>query len=300
MFYNATNNIIKIGNTDMDYITFGKGSKNLIMIPGLGDGLKTVKGSAAMFSLLYRDFAKDYKVYVFSRKNQLEEIYSTKSMAKDLAEVMKKLGIDKASVIGISQGGMIAQYVAIDYPELVDKLVLAVTLSKQNKTVQSVVSNWITMAKEKDYKKLFIDTMEKSYSDNKLKKYRPLYPILTKIGKPKDFTRFVTQANACINHNAYNELDKIKSETLVIGGKCDKIYYKYKRGDTMRICKQCNTEMLTGFDVKVDGAGYGIKVTESTKIFSEKIEKPKVAICPSCGEISLFIENIEKVLEKNK
>lgn len=36
----------------------------------------------------------------------------------------------KAEVMGVSQGGMIAQYLAIDYPELVEKLVL-VTSSKQ-------------------------------------------------------------------------------------------------------------------------------------------------------------------------
>ena len=86
---------------------------------------------------MYREFVKDYKVYVFSRKNQLEEGYSTKDMAKDQAEVMKKLGISKASIIGVSQGGMIAQYIAIDYPELLDKLVLAVTVSRQNATVRS-------------------------------------------------------------------------------------------------------------------------------------------------------------------
>lgn len=33
-------------NSDMDYISFGKGNKILIMLPGLGDGLKTVKGTA--------------------------------------------------------------------------------------------------------------------------------------------------------------------------------------------------------------------------------------------------------------
>ena len=51
-------------------------------------------------------------------------------MAKDQVEVMKKLGISKASIIGVSQGGMIAQCIAIDYPELLDKLVLAVTVSR--------------------------------------------------------------------------------------------------------------------------------------------------------------------------
>lgn len=124
----------------MDYISFGEGSKKLVMIPGLGDALKTVKGSAVAFAIAYREYAKDYKVYVFSRKNQMVEGYSTRDMAKDQAEAMKILGISKASVMGVSEGGMIAQYIAVDYPEMVEKLVLAVTLSRQNKTVQSVIN----------------------------------------------------------------------------------------------------------------------------------------------------------------
>lgn len=66
----------------------------------------------------------------------------------------------------------------------------------------------------------------------------------------------------------------------------------------MRICKQCNSEMINGFDIKVDGAGYGIKITKNSTIFSKKIEKPKVAICPKCGEVSLYIEKLEKILSK--
>lgn len=36
-------------------------------------------------------------------------------------------------------------------------------------------------------------------------------------------TRFIIQANSCINHNAYNELEGIKYNTLVIGGDKDKV-----------------------------------------------------------------------------
>ena len=35
------------------------------------------------------------------------------------------------------------------------------------------------------------------------------------------FDRFIVQANACINHNAYDKLDKIKCPTLIIGAKED-------------------------------------------------------------------------------
>ena len=32
----------------MDYVTFGKGNQPLVIIPGLGDGLQTVKGKAKL------------------------------------------------------------------------------------------------------------------------------------------------------------------------------------------------------------------------------------------------------------
>lgn len=199
----------------MDYISFGNGSKSLVIIPGLGDALKTVKGTAVTFALMYKLFAKDYKVYVFSRKNKLKQDCSTRDMANDLASVMNQLNITKAFVMGVSQGGMIAQYLAIDYPELVEKLVLAVTLCQPNETSKSVIFNWLSLAKEKDFKQIFIDTAEKTYTERKLKTYRPLYPILSKLTKPKNLDRFIIQATACLTHNALDEISKFNVPHLL-------------------------------------------------------------------------------------
>lgn len=223
MLWNAKNGRVSIGDTDMDYIAFGNGSKILIIIPGLSDGLTTVKGMAFTMALAYRMYARDYRVYVFSRKNRLTEGYTTRDMAADQAEAMRILGITKAMILGVSQGGMIAQYLAIDHPESVEKLVLTVTLSKQNETVREAVGKWIGLAKQGNHKKLMIDTAERSYSENYLKKYRLIYPILGKIGKPKNYDRFLIQANSCIRHDAYSELESIKCPTLVIGGDDDKV-----------------------------------------------------------------------------
>lgn len=52
MFYHACNGCVRVGNSEMDYISFGNGNKNLIMLPGLGDGLSTVKGMALVFSVM--------------------------------------------------------------------------------------------------------------------------------------------------------------------------------------------------------------------------------------------------------
>ena len=61
----------------------------------------------------------------------------------------------------------------------------------------------------------------------------------------------------------------------------------------MRICHRCQSEMLEGFDVKIEGSGYGIKISKGTGRFAKRLEKPKVAVCPQCGEVSLYLENLE-------
>ena len=126
----------------MDYVTFGKGMQPLVIIPGLGDGLQTVKGKAQLFSLSYRLLAKRYKVYVFSRINELRQGYTTRDMAADVAEAMETLNLDAAYVMGISQGGMIAQWLAVDFPEKVQKLILAVTTAKPSQLARERIEHW--------------------------------------------------------------------------------------------------------------------------------------------------------------
>jgi pimeloyl-ACP methyl ester carboxylesterase len=60
--------------------------------------------------------------------------YTMKIMADDTVGLMDHLGIDKAHVLGISAGGMIAQELAINHPERVNKLVLACTFARRDGT----------------------------------------------------------------------------------------------------------------------------------------------------------------------
>ena len=262
MLYNAKNNVIEIDNSTVNYISFGKGEKNLIIIPGVGDGLKTVKGLAFPFSIMYRVFANDFKVYVLSRKNDLKKDDTTEKMANDIKKILDKIGVNKTYVVGVSQGGMIAQYIAINYPDLVEKLALIVTLSKQNKIVNKRISKWIKYAKEGNYKDLFIDTMENSYQEKALKKYRKFYPVLIKISKPKTFNRFIIEAQTCLTHNAYNKLNKIKCPTLIIGGKKDNIVgvdASYEIYDKIK-----NSELYIYED-------YGHSLYEEAKDFNKRV-----------------------------
>lgn len=219
----AKNECLKIDDGTMDYIKFGNGNKNLIMIPGVGDGLKTVKGMALPFAFLYRRLSRDFTVYVFSRRNDLKKHTTTRMMAEDMNKAIELLQLAPAAIVGVSQGGMIAQWLAIDHPDKVDRLVLTVTLSRPNKIIQRNVDRWIRMAYEGDYKGIMLDTAKRSYSPKRKKKALRMYSMLGNFGKPKSFERFIIQAEACKTHNSFKYLSEISCPTLIIGGTDDGI-----------------------------------------------------------------------------
>ncbi len=215
------NGFARVGNTDMYYVAFGTGKKKLVVLPGLSDGLATVKGKALVLSLPYKRFFRDYTVYMFSRKNDMPEGYSIRDMANDQIYVMKELGIDKACVLGVSQGGMIAQYMAIDHPEMVIKLILAVTAPNTNAAARESVSGWIDMAERGDHTSMMVDTAERMYSEKYLQKNRRFFPLLAKFTKPKSYDRFLKNAHAILDFDCRNELAKINCPTLIIAGSDD-------------------------------------------------------------------------------
>ena len=218
---NMKNGCVTVGDTEMYYVSFGKGNKKLVALPGLSDGLATVKGKAMLLSPPYRKFLPDFTVYMFSRKNDMPDGYTIRDMAQDQVLAMRELGIDQTYLLGVSQGGMIAQYIAIDHPEMVKKLILAVTAPNANAVVVDAVSRWIDMASRGDHAALMLDTAEKMYSEAYLQKNRKALSLFAKFTKPSDYGRFLKNAYAILNFDSRDELSEIRCPTLIIAGSAD-------------------------------------------------------------------------------
>ena len=222
MFANILNGTLSIAGTSVDYIRFGSGSGILVMLPGLGDGLTTVKGTALPMALMYRAFAKAYTVYMFSRPNTLRSGCTTREMASALNDAFEALKIDRCDLFGVSMGGMIAQHFAADYPHKVHRLVLAVTAAASHPALTESVSEWISLARQGDHAAFMDSNLRRMYSKAYYRRNHWLVPLTGLLTKPRSYERFLIQANACLQHDALDRLSLITAPTLVIGGEQDR------------------------------------------------------------------------------
>lgn len=212
---------VKINGMEMEYAVFGEGDKPLVIIPGLS--VKSVIKGAGSIASAYRRFGEDFKIYVFDRRKNISEGYNLRNMADDTAAAMKEIGIKNACIFGASQGGMIAQYIAIFYPELVGKLILGSSMSRFNKTADKILREWIGFAERGDITSLNESFAENLYTEKFSEMFREMMTSANRDATQEDLRRFILLAKACEGFDAYSMLDRIKCPTLVIGAKHDRV-----------------------------------------------------------------------------
>ncbi len=207
---------------EMRYFKFGTGDKRMVVLPGLG--VKSVMGSAKSIASAYSLMKDDYTVYVFDRRTVCPEGYTIQDMADDTAKVFDALGIKDAYLFGVSQGGMIAQCIAISRPELVCKLGLCSTVSKITEENSRIIENWIKVAKKGNEYDLNKSICEAVYSDEFCEKFGNIIMQLMSGATKEDINRFVILAEGCRSFDVCKKLNRITCPVFVAGTKKDKIF----------------------------------------------------------------------------
>ncbi len=124
----------RVGDLNMCYELRGEGPP-LVMIMGLTANMDWWAPETL------DELSRRYQVLMFDNRGAGrtetpgEGEFTCAQMADDTAGLMDGLGIERAYVLGLSMGGMIAQELALNHPEKVDKLVLCVTFCGGGNTV---------------------------------------------------------------------------------------------------------------------------------------------------------------------
>ncbi len=116
------------GGITMHYHDAGSGESGVVLFahgsgPG-ASGWSNFKGNYPFFAEHgFRTIVPDTMGYGYSTK-PAEGAFSLSDVAAQYKGLLDSLGVDRAAVVGNSQGGAIAITMALDYPELVERLVL--------------------------------------------------------------------------------------------------------------------------------------------------------------------------------
>ena len=160
---------VEVKNGKILYSKFGSGAKTLVILPGLS--LKSLDTYAEAVESAFSLFCNDYTVYVFDRLSEPGSDYTVYAMADDTAEAMRFLGLSDCCIFGASQGGMIAQCIAVKYPELVSKLALGSSCCRMNELFENTVRQWGNLASKRDSHALNHDFVYRVYSEKTLEKF---------------------------------------------------------------------------------------------------------------------------------
>lgn len=206
---------------EMEYCSFGNGPRPFVIIPGVS--MKPVMLSAAAVMAGFQIFTEDWTVYVFDRKKNIQPGYSVLDMAEDTATVMTALGLTACDIFGASQGGMIAQSIAVSHPELVHALYLGSTMARPTAVCQSVMNTWIDLTKAGSIPALNHGINVKIYSPKFYDTYRAIFAQLETDGTQEEADRFRVLAQACLDFDIYDRLDEIRCPVFVVGSREDHV-----------------------------------------------------------------------------
>jgi len=199
----------------------------------LGDGYPLVLMMGLTASMdwwhpeLVDTFAQRYRVLLFDNRGAGRTVtpdkgdFSIEQFADDTVALMKAKGIERANVVSMSMGGMIAQELALKYPERINKLVLSCTscggehsVPASHEVLQMLVD--LSGGLEGLFGRVLKLMYPKDYLDANPDFARWFYGRF--IQAPSTNRNAARQFMACVRHNTYSRLPKILPPTLVACG----------------------------------------------------------------------------------
>jgi pimeloyl-ACP methyl ester carboxylesterase len=207
------------------------GIKLYYQVHGHGDPLVLIQGFGGGHEGWFfqaRVFKKVFKVIIFdnrgiARTDRSPEPYTIETMADDTIGLMDHLGIEKAHILGMSLGGVVAQEMAIKYPARVKKLILVCTLAEQAGIPEAIpeFSKALGDRRSADVYEL-MDTIV-SLAFNK-RRYRMItVPMWRRQVKRLGVDGYLDQMEALSGHSTLDRLHLIEAPTLVMTGTEDRI-----------------------------------------------------------------------------
>ena len=202
------------------YEQYGEGD-DLLLITGLGGTVRSWTHQVPPFSERYRAVAFDLRGAGHSDKP--EGPYTTQDLAEDAVALCDALGVSQCHIVGLGLGGMVAQSLAIDFPERVRALILVSTLARADAYVSRLFEIWSELLPQIGWEKLgglmSLWTFTPDFFEKQPERLREIEASRKFRQQPAYAYR--AQVSALLGHDRLADLHRINSPTLVMVGELD-------------------------------------------------------------------------------
>src|SRR4051812_23053880 len=187
-----------VNGINVYYETHGEGRPVVVLHGGLGSGELFVPALPALAGT-YRVILPDLQGH--GRTADIDRPIDLRLMAGDIAALIGHLGLEKPAVVGYSLGGGVAFHTAVQYPELVEKLVLISTNIRRSAI----------------YPEMLAQQGQVSGASVEFMKQTPMYEVYQRVApRPDDFGRLLDKIGASMakDFDFSNEVCGLKVPTL--------------------------------------------------------------------------------------
>ena len=216
---------VKAGSLWLTYEETGDGPA-LVLLPGLGMRVDHWAPYLPVLRARRRVIALDVRGGADS--DSPPGPYTTRQMAADTAQALDELGLEQADVLGISMGGFIAQWLAVDHPARIRRLVLALTALKPGARGRERLQLELRLREdpalhELYFRELFLWLFDDATFERNGAMDRLVEAALERI-QEEQLEGVRGRVAACLAHDASAWASQIRVPTLVVGAKSDLVY----------------------------------------------------------------------------
>jgi len=226
---NVVTSFITVGGEKFGYRRFGKKAGIPMVFTNYLTGTMDNWDPAVIDGL-----AREREVIIFDNKGVSSSSGKTPdtigAMARDAAAFIDALGLKKIDLFGFSIGGMVAQQLTIDRPELIRKLILVGTGPRGGERMDDYSPEvWALFKKQYPHAdELLLDTFFTPSVKSQKAGWAYLTRIRARVGKEPALTDTVVPAQLAaiftwgkLKEDRFNYLKDIKQQTLIIHGDQD-------------------------------------------------------------------------------
>jgi pimeloyl-ACP methyl ester carboxylesterase len=225
---------VRIGGRATNVVDIGSGPDTIVFVHGLAGSWQNWLEQIPHFARSHRVIAPDLPG--FGHSEMPGEKISIPGYGRLLDALLQELGVERAAFVGNSMGGFVAAEVSIQFPALVDRLVLVsaaglsledrrdlqvLSFTRRTETALAFLSGWVatrseTLTRRPRMRRLLLQNV--AYRAEKLPA-----PLIAEQVRGSGKPGFVDAFDALTHYSVRDRLEEISCPTLVVWGEKDRL-----------------------------------------------------------------------------